>query len=225
MRGLVVATALSSALITCPAFAQESGFYAGGELGAVLSAGTDQQYTPASAPGTTGNISTDHDLGFEGAAFAGYKFGGIRIEVEAGYLSAGIDKLQSNFSGGFMTAGSQSADGDVNAQTIMGNATIDVGGFSDFTFFVGAGAGVAKTKISKMEISSGQTVLDDEDRDWLFAWQGIAGVRKPLTSNIDAHVRYRYFRVDEAEMVGFSGRVVTADFDAHTLSAGVTFNF
>lgn len=226
MRKIAVLTALSSTLIACPAFAQDSGFYAGGELGGVISSETDATYTPGATVGSTGAVSSDHELGFTGSAFAGYNFGAIRVEVEAGFLSADVKELSSNFAAGVnLAAGSQDADGEVSAQTIMANGTIDVGSFSDFTFFVGGGAGLAQLKVSGMQAASGSSpVLDDKD-DWRFAWQGIAGVRKPLAANIDAHVRYRYFTVDDAEMVGLSGRVVEAELTAHSLTAGVSYRF
>lgn len=224
---MVLGAALASALIAVPAVAQESGFYVGGELGAIVSADTEQQYTPGGTVGTTGSLSTDHELGFSGAAFAGYDFGMIRVEAEAGYQSSGIDKVNSSFAAGAGTlaAGSQSASGDVTAQSVMLNGIWDAGEFEGVSFFLGGGAGMAKLKVSDLTTAGGATLLDDEAEDWLFAWQGIAGVRKALSANLDAHVRYRYMKVDEAEMVGLSGRAVTADFSSHTLAAGLTFKF
>ena len=226
MRGLAIAGMFTTALIGCPAFAQETGLYVGGHLGAVVSAETDQDYTPGAGAGTTGNISTDHELGVDGSAFVGYDFGAFRVEAEAGYMSAGIEGFTSNFlTPGPTAAGSHSASGDVKARRVMVNAMFDVGGFNDFAFFIGGGAGVAKFEVSGMASSGSSAALDDEDSDWRFAWQGIAGVRKPLTSNIDAHVRYRYFNVSDAEMTGFGGRAVTTELTTHSVEAGITFNF
>jgi len=224
MRRFSTVALLSSTLAVAPAFAQEGGFYAGADLGAVISAETDQDYVPGSTVGSTGNISTDHEIGLTGSAFVGYRFGAIRVEAEAGYLSADIDGLTSNFILPGGVTGSQSSIGEVSAQTFMANATVDVGQFSDFTFFVGGGAGVAKLKVSEMTSSTGTIVLDDES-DWKSAWQASIGVRKPLATNIDLQVRYRYFDVDDAEMTGFGGRTVTAGLTAHSIVGGVTFNF
>ena len=225
MRKIVVGAALSSALLVAPAMAQDSGLFAGGELGAVISSETDQQYTPGGVIGSTGTISTDHDLGYTASAFLGYDFGAIRIELEAGYQSAGVDEVSSSFSTvSGLTTGAQSADGDVSVRSVMANGMWDFSG-DRFTFFLGGGAGGAQLKVSGLETDAGVDLLDDKSGDWLFAWQGIAGVRKSLTTNLDAHLRYRYFNVDDAEMVGFSGRVVDADFSSHSLAVGLTLNF
>src|SRR5690606_36368375 len=110
----------------------ETGLYVGGHLGAVVPAETDQTYTPGTTAGTTGNISTEHELGFDGSAFAGYDFGTFRVEAEAGYMSTDIDGFTSNFATpGPTAAGSHSAIGDVKARRIIANAMLDVGGFSD----------------------------------------------------------------------------------------------
>ncbi len=226
MRRLAVLASLSSTLVATPALAQESGVYLAGELGALLSSETDQTYTPGATVGSTGSVSTDHDLGFTGSAALGYRFGAFRVELEAGLQSADVDKVTSNFGSGVtLAAGSQDADGEISARTLMANATFDVASLSDFTFFVGGGAGVADLKVSGLVTATGSNpVLDDKD-DRRFAWQGILGVRKPLTSNIDVHVRYRYFSMDDAEMVGFSGRAVTAEFTSHALLAGGSYRF
>lgn len=226
MRRLALLVTVSS-VITCPAFAQNTGFYVAGELGAVISAESEQTYTPGTVAGSTGAISTDHDLGFGGGALAGYDFGAFRVEAEAAYLTAGIDKLTSNFAtGGGLATGSQDSDGDIRAQILMANAMADFVGLQDFSFFAGGGIGVAKLKVSEMTAANGAfVVLDDEDSDWRSAWQLFAGVRKPLTSNIDAHLRYRYLNTEDFEMTGMGGRVVNADFTAHTLTAGVSFSF
>lgn len=227
MRTFAAVAAFSSTLIACPAFAQDGGFYVGADLGAVISSETDATYTPATLAGTRGTISTEHDIGLTGSAFAGYDFGSFRIEAEAGFLSADVDQLTSSFAlGASLVAGSQDAEGEVSAQTLMANALLDVGGFSDFTFFVGGGIGAAKLKVSGLKATAAPgLLLDDEEDEWRNAWQGIAGLRKPLTSNIDLHVRYRYIDIDESEMVGQAGRAVDIDLSGHSLVAGVTYNF
>lgn len=226
MRRFAVVTAISSTF-ALPALAQEGGFYVGADLGAVLSSETDATYTPAATAGSTGNISTDNSLGFTGSALAGYDFGMFRVEAEAGFISADVDKLKSSFAlGTSLIAGSQDAEGDVSARTLMANALLDVGSFSDFAFFVGGGAGVANLKVSELKATAAPgLLLDDKDDDWHSAWQGIVGVRRSLSGNADLQVRYRYFKMDEAEMVGQGGRAVAVDLSGHSLLAGVTYNF
>lgn len=228
MRAVLVAVAISAPALSTQAFAQDTGFYVGGELGATIATETDQTYTPGIGAGTTGALSTEHDIGLAGSAFAGYDFGMFRLEAEAGYLAADLDELTSTglILPGGTPQGTATANGEAKAQLYMANAMVDFGGFQDFGFFAGGGAGVAKVEISEMTAgSSPAIILDDKDADWRSAWQLFAGVRKPLTSNIDAHVRYRYLDVDDGEMTGFGGRAVTASFTTHTLTAGVAYSF
>ncbi len=37
-------------------------------------------------------------------------------------------------------------------------------------------------------------------KDDRFAWQGIAGVRIPLSDNVDLGLKYRYFRVNNLDL-------------------------
>ncbi len=107
----------------------------------------------------------------------------------------------------------------------MANVIVDIGAVDGFEFFVGGGAGVAKLEFSDVTLGSGAVLLDDEGSDWLFAWQAMAGVRKPLSDRVDLHVRYRYVDVDDAELIGLAGRAVSAGLSAHSLSVGLSFNF
>lgn len=226
MQKLLFGAALTSALFATSAMAQDGGFYVAGELGAVISSETEQTYTPGATPGSTGAVSSEHDLGFSGAGFVGYDFGAIRVELEAGYLTAGVDEVSSSFStGGGLIAGAQGASGDVSTRYVMTNGAWDMSGPRDFTFFVGGGLGAAQLKVSDLTTSAGVALLDDEDDNWLFAWQAFGGVRKSLMSNLDLQLRYRYFNVDDAEMTGLSGRVVGADFSAHSVAIGLSYNF
>lgn len=218
MRSILVGVAISAPALTGQAFAQDTGFYVGGELGATIGTETDQIYVPGTTAGTTGNATTDHELGLSGSAFAGYDFGMFRLEAEAGYVAADFDEITTTglLLPGGTPPGTSAANGEVNAQLYMANAMIDFGGFQDFAFFAGGGAGVAKLKISEMTAgSSSSIILEDEDADWRSAWQLFAGVRKPLTANIDAHVRYRYLDMGDAEMVGYGGRAVDVSTTTH----------
>ena len=56
----------------------------------------------------------------------------------------------------------------------------------------------------------------------MFAWQAIAGVRAPLTDNIDATLKYRFFNAENVKLVDVSGRTVDGRFRSHSLLGGVT---
>jgi OmpA-OmpF porin, OOP family len=73
-------------------------------------------------------------------------------------------------------------------------------------------------------------MLDDSDSAW--AHQLIAGVRVPVSSNIDAGLKYRYFRTNRLNFrdnVNFTdaGVLLGSDsrFSSHSLLASLIFNF
>ncbi len=61
--------------------------------------------------------------------------------------------------------------------------------------------------------------------DTNFAWQGIAGVRFPVTDSVDLSLRYRYFRQDHIDVVANNGVPGRVNIKAHSVLAGVAFNF
>ena len=106
-----------------------------------------------------------------------------------------------------------------------GEAMLDIGDQDAFSFFIGGGAGYAKIRYDNIRrVSGSNDVLDDGD--WRFAWQATAGVRKAISSNVDATLRYRFFNANgKDDLIGVGGRAVDDRFRSHSLMAGVTFNF
>jgi hypothetical protein len=106
----------------------------------------------------------------------------------------------------------------------MVNALADFGAVDGLGFYAGAGLGRAWGK-----------ALNDSDSAW--AWQLIAGVRTALSPNIDAGLKYRYFRTRELNFQGgplqYGGpsRVASftpslnGPFKSHSLLASLVFNF
>lgn len=228
MSRLPTLVALSIACaVASPAFAQDRSFYVGGEIGLSIASELDLGFTPAATAGSSGVVSTDNDWGFNGAFVMGYDFGPLRLEAEAFHLSAGMKDARSDWShAGGLAVGGQSMNGDVSASGLMANVAFDVARRGDYAFFAGAGAGVAQLRVSDMQPSSSSAVLlDDKSGDSRFAWQVFAGVSRPLSANLEGHVRYRYLSVDDSEMVGIGGRAVTAQLTSHSLVAGVTYRF
>ena len=226
MRALAMILAVAAAVaVTCPAQAQERGFYVGGEVGLVASSGMDMVFTPGGSAGTNGQLETDHDLGFSGSAFAGYDFGWIRLEAEASQLGADVDKANSDWShAGGLVVGSQSVDGDVRARSTLLNVLVDFGPAEGVSFFVGGGAGKSTVRVSALALPDGGSELLDHD-DRKSSWQAIAGVRKSVSEHLELHVRYRYFKVDDLEMVGLAGRAVSSELTSHAVTVGLAYRF
>ena len=223
-----IATITTVALLSSvafPALAQDRGFYLGGELGAAFSTDMDLSFTPGATAGSEGSIDVGHDLGVNASLIAGYDFGPIRLEAEAAHFSAGIKDGTSDWAhGSGLVAGGQTMDGSVRTRTLMANIVLDLGRQDDFSFFIGAGAGSAELKVSEMALQSGAVLLDDGAGS-RFAWQAFAGIRRPLSTNLEGHVRYRYLNIDDGEMIGLGGRVVNGGISSHAVVAGITYRF
>ncbi|MEO6381486.1 MAG: outer membrane beta-barrel protein [Nitrobacter sp.] len=216
-------------LLTCSAGAaqaRDDDFYVGVEAGVTLVDGDDLTFTPGAVAAGNGTVELGYDRGIDGGAFFGYDFGPVRIEAEASYRSAGLGTVNSDFTvGSVIVAGPRPAGGGkVTAVSFMGNAMLDFGKNDGLSFFVGGGVGYAKIRYEGLQVPSTQSAfLDDGDAG--FAWQLIAGVRHPISNNIDITARYRFFNAGDAQMVGFGGRGVDGSFRSHSLMAGISLNF
>jgi opacity protein-like surface antigen len=130
--------------------------------------------------------------------FAGYDFGGFRVEAEAAYKRAEVDSLQSTVrlpgQGPSDSQFVQNAEGRTTALSFMLNGMLDFGDDEGTSGFVGGGAGVARVKLNNFGAFSNRPAIDDSDTR--FAWQVIAGVRQAVTDNIDVQLKYRFFNVE-----------------------------
>src|SRR4029078_12837602 len=151
------------------------------------------------------NLKTGYDLD----AIAGYDFGMFRLEGEIGYKHSKINdtSIDDAFITGLdtglnppctTTTGATCkdvsfVDGDfdisnkVSVLSGMINALLDFGNQDGPSFYGGGGFGRARVKM-----------FGDSDSAW--AWQGIAGVRYAISSNIDLGLKYRYFRTGSIDL-------------------------
>jgi OmpA-OmpF porin, OOP family len=227
MRKLAIALALSTTVLAGPALARDGAWYVGGDFGASITEDTDLGFDPGRVAGTTGNVTVSYNEGFDAAGFVGYDLGAFRIEAEVGYKKTDLEQINS--SGitlpGNATAGTRNAGGgDINILSFMVNGMLDFGDDDGLSGFVGGGVGIARVDFNNLRAFSNQGAFLD-DSDTRFAWQVVAGVRQAITPNIDITLRYRFFNVQNLQMVGFGGRSVEGDLRTHSLLGGITFNF
>ncbi|WP_267383336.1 OmpA family protein [Sphingomonas sp. GC_Shp_2] len=227
MRKLAVILALASTALATPAFARDKSWYVGAEGGGMIV--EDMHYDLG---GVVNGAKVDHHYGYDVDGTIGYDFGPIRIETEVGYRRAGVNGYTSSLTTPTFTATGarvNSAAGTYNyaggydsALSFMLNGLLDFGPDDGIQGFVGGGAGVARVK-SSYGLNRYGRFLDDSDT--VFAYQGLAGVRAPLTSHIDATLKYRYFRTLNDHLVDVSNRGANAHFVSHSILGGVTYNF
>jgi outer membrane protein OmpA-like peptidoglycan-associated protein len=146
--------------------------------------------------------------GWAAIATVGHHFGrNWRWEVEVGYRANDFDLVT----------------GEVNEWSGMLNVLYDIPLTNSFALSLGLGAGG-----DNMEVEGGNGF---QDREWNFAYQGIAGLTWAVSDRFDLFANYRYFRVSEPEfesrVVGPAGlqTIVMDDVVKHTATLGLRYNF
>ena len=213
VSGILAAGLLVS--VSSVALAETNGWYVGAETG--LNVVPDLKVKNDRLSGKESN-----DLGYGVVGSAGYGFGPIRVEGELGWRQNGVDKLTA-------AVGNANAKGNgkgsIDALTLMSNVYYDVNTGTAWTPYIGAGIGAADLIADKVR-SNGYTISDDND--WVFAYQGIAGVSYALNEKVSLNADYRYLRTTEANFSGDSsigGGSAKATYQAHSVFVGFTYKF
>ena len=225
MRKMAIAVALASTAIATPAFARNDAWYIGVEGGAMIV--EDIKLNIGALP-VAGSV--DHKFGYDVDGIIGYDFGSFRMEAEVGYKQAQVEGYSSSTTtrrGGTLpnaAAGTfPGAAGRTSALSFMLNGLLDFGDDDALSGFVGGGAGVARVKHSNYAINPAGNFLDDSDTG--FAYQAIAGIRAPLTDNIDVGLKYRFFNVDGVDTIDALGRANRGRFRSHSILGSFIYNF
>ena len=218
MRKYLLA-AVAAAAITSPAMARDGAGYVGVDLGLMLVEDiTFDVENPAGVLFEDYAIA-DHKTGYDAGVVAGYDFGAVRAEAELAYKRAGHDEY---IIGGATSA----ASGNSKSMSIMGNLLLDFGADDSWQGFVGGGIGLARTRLTLETAALTARRLSDSG----FAWQLLAGVRYPVSDNIDFGLKYRFYNHDLSDDVTFAPATIVrgeADgrFRSHSLLASLVFNF
>jgi opacity protein-like surface antigen len=222
MRRYLLA-AVAVAAISSPSLARDNSPYLGVEVGLVMS---EEDFFDVDFDGTEfhSGLNVDYKLGVDADLIAGYDFGMFRAEVELGHKRLRID--EPTVSGPLLGAigGVDNDDFDLSGHatvlSLMGNALLDLGGNDGIGAYVGGGIGHARVKMFG-------------DRDSGLAWQAIAGLRGPVSDQIDLGLKYRYFNSGKLEFsdsfVDNAGAPFTIAADGrlktHSLLLSLIYNF
>ena len=232
MRKLAVVLALASTALATPALARDKSWYVGIEGGAMVVEDISFDITTPAGVKTTRANNVDHDYGYDVDGVIGYDFGGFRVETEVGYRSAGVDAYSSNITtpvygptGALGNAASgvyPLAGGKTSALSFMLNGLLDFGDDDGIQGFVGGGVGVARVK-ARYGLNTRGNFLDDSDT--VFAYQGLAGIRAPLSDHVDATLKYRFFNAENVRLIDVTNRSFDGRFRSHSILGGLTYNF
>lgn len=222
MRKLAIAMALASTALASPAIARDGQWYVGLEGGPMIVEDPDFDIN-----GVDNAATLDHDYGYDFDGIVGYDFGAFRLEAEVGYRAADPEQIRAGAPGvpdgaspGAVT-GTFDTAGDTSALSFMVNGMLDFGDDDGVQGFVGGGAGVSRVKIKN--VIGAPNWLDDSDTG--FAWQAIAGIRAPISKSVDVGLKYRFFNVDDVNLIDRLGRTVDTRLRTHSLLGSITFNF
>lgn len=226
MRKLVI-LALASTIIGTPAIARDGSAYVGFEGGAMRPIDTNLDFDSAPVSVNDG-VKVDYGAGIDLDIVAGYDFGAVRAEAEFAYKRASVNDVRVN-PDVFATPLNLDADGSGRVLSVMGNLLLDFGDDDGWSGYLGAGAGLARTKIRAdldgvgLGASTGFSGSDSG-----LAWQVVGGIRRPISDNVDLGLKYRFFNTrvsfDDEDVQGapveLDGR-----FRSHSLLASLIFNF
>ncbi len=198
---ILFATTAAAALLSAPAHADDVYAKVFGGVGL----GVDQDFDAqiAGVGPVSGEIDTD--IGYDVGGALGYQLNDLfAVEAEVAYRS-------NDISGGTVAGAPFSASGDIDALSFMGNAVLTLPGSYGLTPYGGVGVGTAG-------------VGGDGERDYVFAYQGFAGLKRDLTDRISAGVEYRYFGSEDATFSNAVGTLST-DYSAHNINFVLTRRF
>ena len=156
----------------------------------------------------------DFDEGFVVGGAAGFAFdSGFRVEGEVAYRRNSM--VTADYGGGY------TAEGDMDALSLMVNVWYDFKTGTNSRVFVGGGIGGAIVGQDDVK-AYGYPGIDDDDV--AFAYQVGAGVALDL-GRADLTLEYRYFATSGVELEHpYSGYPdVDTDFQSHSVMVGFSF--
>ena len=157
------------------------------------------------------------DPGYAVLGQVGYGFGRIRLEGELGWRDNSLDKLT--------TSTARSASGDISALSAMVNAYYDFATGTPITPYIGAGVGGVDVASHKIGYAG---TLITSDNDFVFGYQGIAGLSYAVSDTLSLKVDYRYLRTQKASLAldsAYGTGNGSGVYAAHTFLIGFTKSF
>ncbi|MDJ1158233.1 porin family protein [Chelatococcus sp. SYSU_G07232] len=200
-----------------------SGWYLRGDVGYAIPVAPKASYAGIPLAGEKLDKSGSVGGGF------GYKFTNwLRADVTGDYYWSRDFRAVTPVAGG----GTWNDRGDLQSWAVMANGYVDLGNWSGFTPYVGAGIGIAGNELKKAAVdvytSGGAlavTTLYGNDRRYNFAWALMAGTAIDVTSELKLDIGYRYMNLGEARTLSDAagGIVRLKDLQQHEIRFGLRY--
>jgi outer membrane protein OmpA-like peptidoglycan-associated protein len=206
----LLAAGLIAGLSTA-ASAETDGWYAGAEAG--LSIAPTIRFD---ALANTWRQSQDPGYALLGQV--GYGFGQIRLEGEIGWRNNSLRRFNN-------AVGNQSTSGGIGGFSAMGNAYYDFNTGTKLTPFLGAGIGGLDLSADNIQ-AAGVGVTNSND--WVFAYQGIAGVSYAVNDTLSLKADYRYLRTEKGSLTlepSYGTGSGSGTYASHNFMIGFTAKF
>ncbi len=135
---------------------------------------------------------------------------------------------RSDYSGSGAISGTPfTANTDIKSIVGLLNAYYDFPTFSNFTPYIGGGAGVARNQLSNTSVTTGGTTVATIGgaTKTNFAWQVGAGVAISMAPTIALDIAYHYLDAGKFESASFAGSTASGQLKAHEVTAGIRVGF
>jgi outer membrane protein OmpA-like peptidoglycan-associated protein len=173
----------------------------------------------------TSAVNAEFETGWVGVGSLGYAWDNWRLEFELGYRDMTTERI--TFGGAAGTAFA-----DVSAFSQMINLIWDIPLGDNFSASLGAGVGGALLNFEAGGVTAGGSFFVGDDDDYVFAYQGIAGLAYDISDRMEIFAEYRFFGVDEFDSGSASVQPVAApvtlgsdDIENHAALFGVRYHF
>lgn len=203
---LLLSTIAAGLSLPMSAAAQSEGPYISGGIGGVLPRDSD-------IDGTGINAEAEYDPGLAGAAAIGTTFGSNwRGEAEFSYRGADIDDV----------SGAANSSGDVTGAAVMFNGFYDFNSGSNWTPYVGVGAGPMRLDVDGAAPIGGSRI---DDSDWVLAAQAIGGLGYRINDRLGLFTDYRFLVTTDSDFRTDNGTAVESEYSEHRIMIGLRWSF
>lgn len=133
--------------------------------------------------------------------------------------------------------GTNDYDGGKSEWLVMANAYVDLGNYSGFVPYVGAGIGASRNTISRfrdINVPNQGVAYADEDPTWNFAWALHAGLGYQATERMTVEFGYSYVNLGDAQTGtlttydgtpgGVQGKMKFKDITSHDFKLGLRYS-